>query len=194
MEFNKFFKAGGIEQQFIQQYLKPFVDTRSWRVKSLEGQSLGISSSALAQMRRADKIRKTLFAAGEQAGYSFRVEPTKLDSGVRLFALELGELRTQYSHGPRTSTKFRWQGGESSRARIIFEDLNETVHRKHFEGDWAWYRLLQDSRIEQSSNSSEFLVTFHEAGRHAQFRLAASGVNNPFDQSLLNGYRCPETL
>ncbi|MFV8783886.1 type VI secretion system membrane subunit TssM [Microbulbifer sp. SA54] len=194
MEFNKFFKAGGTEQQFVQQYLQPFVDTRSWRAKSLEGQSLGISSSALAQLRRADRIRKTLFAGGEQAAYSFRVEPAKLDSGVRLFALEIGESRTQYSHGPRTSTKFRWQGGESNRVRIIFEDLNETVHRKHFEGDWAWYRLLQDSRLEQGANNTELFVTFQESGRQAQYRLAATGIHNPFDQSLLSGYRCPETL
>lgn len=194
LEFNKYFKPGGVEQKFVSEYLKPFIDTRSWRLKALEGQSLGLSAETLAQLRRAERIRNTFFSAGEQAGYSFRIEPTKLDSGVRLFALEMGEQRVPYSHGPRTSKKLTWRGGESNRVRIIFEDLNETVHRKHFEGDWAWYRLLATSELESGRSSTEHLVTFEEQGRRAQFRLAAAGSSNPFDRSLLRGYRCPETL
>ncbi|WP_288129087.1 type VI secretion system membrane subunit TssM [Microbulbifer sp.] len=194
MEFNEFFKPGGIEQQFIQQNLKPFIDTRNWKARSLEGQSLGISSRSLDQMRRAERIRDTLFRTGEQAEYAFRIEPTKLDSGVRLFALELGGQRVPYSHGPRTSSKLTWRGGEFSRARILFEDLNETVHRQHFEGDWAWYRLLANSEVQRGRSSTEYLVTFAEAGRRAEFRLTPTGVYNPFDSTLLTSYRCPETL
>ncbi|QKX16443.1 type VI secretion system membrane subunit TssM [Microbulbifer sp. YPW1] len=194
MEFNKYFKPGGIEQQFVQEYLKPFVDTRNWKLRVLEGQTLGISSDALRQMQRAERIRKTLFSQGEQAGYSFRIEPTKLDSGVRLFSLELGSQRVPYSHGPRTRSKLDWRGGETNRVRILFEDLNETVHRQHFEGDWAWYRLLLNSELESSRNGSEYLVTFRESGRSAQFKLSAAGVSNPFDQGLLGGYRCPQVL
>ncbi|WP_073275957.1 type VI secretion system membrane subunit TssM [Microbulbifer donghaiensis] len=194
LEFNKFFKPGGIEQQFIDEYLKPFVDTRNWTMRSLDGQSLGLSESAVAQMRRAERIRSTFFGGGEQASYSFRIEPTKLDSSVRLFELEVGGQRVPYSHGPRTMKKLTWRGGESNRVRIIFEDLNETVHRKHYEGDWAWYRLLASSRLERGRSSTEYLVTFEEEGRKAQFRLLASAANNPFDRTLLRSYRCPETL
>ncbi|MCX2795552.1 type VI secretion system membrane subunit TssM [Microbulbifer thermotolerans] len=194
LEFNRYFKPGGIEQKFVSEYLKPFLDTRSWKLKSLEGQSLGLSAETLSQLRRADRIRKTFFSNGGQASYTFRIEPTKLDPGVRLFALEMGEQRVPYSHGPRTSKKLTWRGGESNRVRIIFEDLNETVHRKHFEGDWAWYRLLAASELELGRSGTEHLVTFEEEGRRAQFKLAAAGVDNPFDRRLLNGYRCPETL
>ncbi|MBB3060956.1 type VI secretion system membrane subunit TssM [Microbulbifer rhizosphaerae] len=194
MEFNEYFKPGGTEQKFVSEYLEPFVDTRNWSVKSLEGQSLGLSQGALSQLRRADRIRRTFFSSGEQAGYSFRIEPTKLDSGVRLFALEMGGQRVPYSHGPRTPKQLAWRGGESNRARIIFEDLNETVHRSHFEGDWAWYRLLAASDLQPGRSSTEYFVTFEKQGRKAEFRLTASGVENPFDRSLLQGYRCPETL
>ncbi len=27
------------------------------------------------------------------------------------------------------------------RVRVIFEDLNDAVHRKEYEGDWALFRL-----------------------------------------------------
>ncbi|WNZ56675.1 type VI secretion system membrane subunit TssM [Microbulbifer sp. EKSA008] len=194
MEFNQYFKPGGIEEKFVNQYLKPFVDTRNWKIKYVEGQGISLSREALSQLRRAERIRKTFFSAGEGASYSFRIEPTKLDSSVRLFELELGEQRVPYSHGPKTTKKLTWRGGESNRVRIIFEDLNETVHRKHFEGDWAWYRLLASSDLEAGRSNAEHFVTFSEEGRKAQFKLIASNVNNPFDRSLLRGYRCPETL
>ncbi|WP_444923653.1 type VI secretion system membrane subunit TssM [Microbulbifer sp. DLAB2-AF] len=194
IEFNQYFKPGGIEQKFVTEYLKPFVDTRNWKVKYVEGQGMSLSTETLSQLRRAEKIRKTFFKSGESAAYSFRIEPTKLDSSVRLFELELGDQRVPYSHGPKTSKKLTWRGGESNRVRIIFEDLNETVHRKHFEGDWAWYRLLASSDLETGRSNAERLVTFSEEGRKAQFKLVASNINNPFDRSLLRGYRCPETL
>ena len=194
LQFNEYFKPGGIEQQFVQQYLKPFIDTRNWKSRSLEGRSLGLSGSALSQMKRAEMIRETLFSQGKQAGYDFRIEPTKLDSGVRLFALELGDQRVSYSHGPRTSRSLDWRGGESNRARIIFEDLNETVHRQHFEGDWAWYRLIANSKLQRGRSSNEYLITFTESSRSAQFRIVASSAYNPFDKNLLAGYRCPQTL
>lgn len=194
LEFNNYFKPGGVEQNFVDEYLQPFVDTRTWRGKSLEGVGLGISNAALSQMKRADRIRKTLFAEGDLAAYEFRIEPTKLDSGVRLFTLELGEQRIPYSHGPRTTTKLSWRGGDTNRVRLIFEDLNETVHRKHFEGDWAWYRLLANSDLKPGSRRSELFVTFHEEGRSAQFRLSANGAYNPFDHRLLGGYQCPQSL
>ncbi|WP_406828466.1 type VI secretion system membrane subunit TssM [Microbulbifer sp. ARAS458-1] len=192
--FNEYFKPGGIEQQFVQQYLKPFIDTRNWKARALEGRTLGISSSSLTQLKRAEIIRKTLFAQGEQAGYGFRIEPTKLDSGVRLFALELGDQRVPYSHGPRTSRNLDWRGGESNRVRIIFEDLNQTIHRQHFEGDWAWYRLLGNSEMTRGRSSNEYLLTFSEEGRSAQFRVRSSSAYNPFDKNLLAAYRCPQVL
>jgi len=194
MQFNEFFKPGGTEQQFIQQYLKPFVDTRNWKPRALEGRSLGLSGNALSQMRRAEMIRKTLFSQGDQAGYNFRIEPTKLDSGVRLFSLELGEQRVPYSHGPRTSRSLDWRGGDTNRARVIFEDLNETVHRQHYEGDWAWFRLVSDSNLQRGRSSNEFLLTFSESNRSAQFRVIASTAYNPFDKNLLAAYRCPQVL
>ena len=81
--------AAGVEQAFVSEYLKPFLDTRRWKVKAFEGQSLPINSSTLAQLRRAENIRRAYFSAGGGAAIKFRIEPTKLDSSVRLFALEV---------------------------------------------------------------------------------------------------------
>lgn len=194
MEFNSYFQADGIEQKFVKTYIKPFVDTRRWKPKQLEGQSLPIAKSSLAQMRRAENIRRAFFSNGADASVKFRIEPTKLDSSVRLFSLELGESRVLYSHGPRTAKSLQWTAGEDNRVRVIFEDLNETVHRKHFESDWAWLRLLDLSQLDSTNNKSVHLITFEEAGREAQFKLTANSSINPFDHSLLRNYRVSEAL
>ncbi|WP_439134736.1 type VI secretion system membrane subunit TssM [Pseudomaricurvus sp.] len=194
LEFNNYFQPEGIEQRFVSNYIRPFVDTRRWRIRKIDGQGLTLSSSTLTQLRRAENIRKAFFSNGERAAVKFRIEPTKLDSGVRLFALELGDNRVPYSHGPRTVSHMGWTGGEDIRARVIFEDLNETIHRKHFEGDWAWFRLLDESDVKSTGRDNIYQVTFKEEGREAQFKLIANSTINPFDHGLLRNYRCPQTL
>lgn len=193
-EFNQFFKPGGTQQKFVQAYLAPFVDTQRWRLKSIDGQTIGLSNESLRQFRRADDIRSTYYAGAGNANMSFKIEPTKLDSGVRLFSLELGDARVNYSHGPRTLKPMNWEGGKAMRVRVIFEDLNETVHRKHYEGDWAWFRLLDASDISATGNRNIKTITFEENGRKAEFKLIADSGRNPFDNRVLRNYNCPQYL
>ncbi|UTA46618.1 type VI secretion system membrane subunit TssM [Simiduia sp. 21SJ11W-1] len=193
-EFNQFFKPGGTQQKFVQAYLSPFVDTRQWKLKYIDGLSIGLSNESLRQFRQADHIRNTYYAGSANANMSFKIEPTKLDSGVRLFSLEVGEERVNYSHGPRTLKPMVWEGGKAMRVRVIFEDLNETVHRKHYEGDWAWFRLLDASRIDTTNNRNIKTITFEENGRQAEFKLIADSGKNPFDNRVLRNYNCPQYL
>ncbi len=192
-DFNNYFKPGGIEQTFVAENIAPFLDIRRWKIKRLDGQGLDISASTINQLKRAENIRRAFFSTGSNAKIAFKIEPAKLDSSVRMFSLEIGDVRVPYSHGPRTTSNLNWTGGEDIRARVIFEDLNETVHRKHFEGDWAWFRLLDESDVQPSGNNT-YKVTFEEEGRQAQFKLMANSSINPFNNGLLSSYRCPKTL
>lgn len=194
LEFDNFFKPQGIQQNFVNEYIAPFINTRNWKQKVFDKQSLGLSPSTMVQLRRAENIRNAFYSTGESASIDFKVEPSKLDSGVRLFALEVGETRTSYSHGPRTTKNISWSGLEDIRVRIIFEDLNETVHRKHFEGDWALIRLLDTSKVETGRNRNTHLVTFEDSGRKAQYTVSTSTRINPFDLTLLRNYRLAKTL
>lgn len=193
-EFNRFFKPGGTQQKFVNTYLAPFVDVQRWKIKSIDGKSIGLSQAGLRQFKQADAIRNVFFTGSANASVSFKIEPSKLDSGVRLFSLEMGDEKINYSHGPRTLKPMLWEGGKAMRVRIIFEDLNETVHRKHYEGDWAWFRLLDASKIEAGNSSNVKNITFEENGRKAEFKLIANSGINPFDNSVLRNYNCPQYL
>lgn len=193
-DFNSFFKPGGIEEKFFNEYLKPFVDTRKWRVKTLDGHAVAISRDTINQLRRATWIRQSFYKDDNSPEVNFQLQPTKLDSNVRLFSLELGDQRLSYSHGPRVTRKFNWDAASSARARIVFEDLNETVNRNQFDGDWSWFRLLEASDIKSTADPREYQLTFNENGREARFRLIAGSSMNPFDQSLLRKYRLSRNL
>lgn len=194
-DFIDYFKPDGIEQSFVKEFLAGFIDTQTWKVRALDGQSIPISSETLAQIRRAQQIRAAFFGANPgSASAKFSLKPLKLDSEVRRFELSIGEQTPLvYTHGPKIPASFNWQGGEVRRVRVVFEDLNDAVHRKEYEGDWALFRLLGDANV-KAIDGSNYELNIGVDGRKAEYQLSASGSNNPFNLDLLSGYSCVQHL
>lgn len=192
--FNDFFKPGGIQQVFVNEYIAPFVDTYRWKPKDYAGVSLGLSEDTLTQLRRADNIRRAYFAKGESAAIAFRAEPMRLNSSVRLFTLEVGGSRISYSHGPRVASNVVWTAGEDGRSRVIFEDLNENVNSEQYDGGWSFIHLLDDSVLSSTSSSASRDLKLDRNGFDATFRVTSASNVNAFDLGLLRNYRCPEVL
>ena len=192
--FNDFFKPGGIQQAFVDEYVAPFVDTYRWKLRSYGGVSIGLRSDTLAQFRRADNIRRAWFSKGETAGVDFRLTPDKLNSNVRLFTLEIGEQRISYSHGPRIEKPVSWTAGESGRSRLIFEDLGERVSSQQYDGDWSLIHLLDGASLRSAVNPAEKMMTLMVEGYDVRYRLTALTNTNPFDLGLLRNFSCPQSL
>lgn len=192
--FNDFFKPDGIQQQFVKVHLQPFIDTKRWKVESFEGQRLTLKASTLRHFKQADSIRQALFRNGSQAAIHFHIEPKKLDPSVRLFSLSLGDARITFSHGPRIRQRLTWVSGAGSPVGFVFEDLNNSLHRKQFEGDWAWWRMMEQSQIRSVKHNTAQLITFETKTRQAQFLLQAETTLNPFNPELLKSYRISQTL
>jgi len=193
-EFNEFFAPNGIQDTFVKTYISPFVNTRTWKVKSFEGQQLALKQATLTQMRRAANIRKAFFNNGDAASMSFKIEPIKLDRSVRLFNLEIGDQFAKYTHGPPAPKDFLWTAGDDDRARIRFEDLNRTKHQTEENGDWAWLELLDVSKVETTSNKNVRRITFSKNGRSISYKVTTRTSISPFDRGLLRNYRCNESL
>ena len=193
-DFSGFFGPEGIEQTFFNNYLAPFIDTRKWQLRRVDGRSLHISSQALEQLRRAHQVRKAYYAKSDQVAFSFRLKPNKLDGGIKRFTFELGNSRVSYSHGPQLSKTLNWVGGEHDRARLLFEDLNGDVHRAHYTGDWAWLHLLDAAQLRSGGRANSTKATFSVGSRKAQYLLSANSSARPFNTNLLHGYRCPQRL
>lgn len=191
--FTDFFGPDGIESTFFNDFLKPFIDTRKWQLRRVNGRSLTISSQAMAQLQRARQLRQAYYPNNRaQLGFSLRLKPLKMDAGIKRFSLELGRSRLSYTHGPQLNKEASWRGGEDDRVRVLFEDLNGDTHPAQYHGDWAWLHLLDAAELQTAGNAID--ATFSIGSRKSQYRLTANTSANPLNTQLLHGYRCPEQL
>ena len=193
-DFSSFFKPGGIEEGFVNANVRPFVDSK-WRPKAVDGRTIGLKESSLAQIKQAAALRDVFFGdKGEDPAISFQVKPIRLDNTVRRFDFEVGSQRLRYTHGPQLRKTMQWPTYDTPGAKLVFEDLNETLHQSNYEGDWGFFRLLEDNTVSKGGSARLYEVEIEVAKRKAQLELLASSTLNPFAAGWIKQYRCPESL
>ena len=208
-DFVAFFKPNGTVDTFYQENVKPFITTRrGWKNKTIDKYNLGLSKATLRQIQRALEIKNVLFRENaETPSLGFSLKPNAMPKNNVRFMLEVGANRITYSHGPKFWKTLKWSAdSEQSRVRIVFEDLNEQQHSETFEGPWAWFRLLAQSKLTKTSESSTYLVTYaisnnsdderqsFDARHTISYKIKAKSVNNPFEKQLLSLFKCPERI
>ncbi len=195
VDFGRFFGDSGSIDNFINAYLAPFIDTRRWRLRTVDGRSLGLSSEAIAQIKRATRIKEMFFQnGGKLPSVRFSLKPAYLDANVERVRLELHGQQLSYQHDPPRTTQVEWPGPEdNNRVRVIFEVSGTRNFNIVYDGPWAWFRLLDSSKIERQ-RSAYALVTFSTAGLKTRYRVQASSVTNPFSKRELAKFRSPERL
>lgn len=204
-DFSEFFKPKGIMDQFYIDFIKPFVNTRKgWSNRVVDKYSLGLSSTTLDQVRRAQTIKNVFFRKNpEVPSISFQLKPYRMDKIDARFLLEVGDQRITYNHGPKFWKDLHWSGeDENKRVRLVFEDLDENYHEKSFDGPWAWFKLQDRARLQKTRKSNVYLATYEVTQRSSnsninhniKYLIKAKSVHNPFGQNLLGRFRCPETI
>lgn len=198
LDFVEFFKPGGQMDNFYLGYIKPFINSkRSWSNKSVDKYSLGLSSATLKQVKRALEIKNVLFRLNaEVPSLAFSLKPSSMPKNDVQFMLEVGEDRIKYSHGPKFWKNLNWSANdEQSRVRILFEDIDEQQHSLSFNGPWAWFRLLANSKLVKTGKSSTYRVTFSIHKEHRiTYQIKAKSVKNPFEKQLLSQFKCPARI
>jgi type VI secretion system protein ImpL len=196
VDFGRFFGDSGSIDNFVNSYLTPFLDIRRWRLRSVDGRSLGLSAEALRQIKRAVRIREMFFQDGGQLPtVRFSLKPVYLDAEVKRFLLDMNGQQLSYQHGPVRTTKVEWPGPEdSNRVRLSFERIGASNFSIVKEGPWAWFKLLDDSSMGRKSSADQIQVTFSTAGLKVKYQIQASSVTNPFTNRELAKFRCPERL
>lgn len=196
-DFTEFFKAKGLFKDFTAQYLSPFIKKgRKWSLKRVDGRTIGITSASVAQLQRGNLISDVFFKANpEQPSFSFQSRPSKMLKNVSRFVLDMGGKKSEYSHGPKFWTPHSWPGGvDAQRVSIYFEKLDSEVLTQDYEGAWAWFKLLDKSRLTSTHQSNKYSVIYSMADSEINYDLKASSAVNPFTSGLLSKFRCPEVL
>ena len=198
IEFGKLFGPNGVFDQFVATRLKGLVDTSgsTWKPIVVDNQSLGFSPTTLKQFQTFCKIRDAFFSAGGPLPrFAFELKPVSLDQRATSFKLTLEGQELLYQPGTETPMTLQWPGQMSgSGVKLVFltEDGQEITNAK--EGPWAFFKLLDESRLEATSQPERFNLTFQQNGYTAKYELRAGSALNPFNLNGLRGFNCPETL
>jgi len=210
LDFIEFFKPGGTIDTFQQEYVTPFLSTRNgWSNKGVDNYSIGLSQKTLKQIQVAQSIKRVFFRESpEVPSLTFQLRPYHMQKNDARFMLEMGEERIAYSHGPKFWKKIKWTGNdEAHRIRILFEGLNDQQRSKTYEGPWAWFRLLDNSKLTSTPNSNIYHVTYvlddglsqdsnanNRLAHSITYEIKAKSINNAFNRNLLGSFRCPERI
>ena len=194
-DFGRVFGPDGLIDAFFKAHLSSSVDTASptWRWVD---KTIGIPDEVLAQFQRAAVIREAFFmSGGKTPSVEFELQPRGMDARLNQFTLDLGGQIVDYRHGPLRTQKLQWPPPDGAlRARLVFVDTSGGGPSLTEEGPWAWFRVLDRSRLTATNQPELFRLTFAVAGMSAQFDLRAISVRNPFKLDELRGFRCPGRL
>ena len=210
LDFVDFFKPGGTMDVFHLEYIKPFISTRKgWKNRTIDKYSLGLSRKAIRQVKTALDIQRIYFRNdAETPSLNFQLKPHVMSKNDVRFDLEVGEGVISYSHGPKFWKSVKWVGSdEQNRVRIIFEDLDDKQYSKTYEGPWAWFKLLKQSKISPTKKSNVYLITYNiteprttsselstseKPGKHEiTYQIKTKSVDNPFKNNLFRSFRLP---
>ncbi len=196
-DFSEFFKPGGIEQQFFEGYLAPFVDTRRspWRMVAVDGQGLALSKRTLARFEQANQIRDVFFLDSDAPQVSFKIRATYLDANINRFELNMLGERLEYRHGPARRNELSWptQGSQNA-IRYVFEDHYGVQFRDQVGGVWALFRLLDRFPLKPTRYGDRYQLTVTDQERKAVYELHANRVQNPFARDYLGNFSLPGRL
>ncbi|WP_181388381.1 type VI secretion system membrane subunit TssM [Vibrio albus] len=197
LDFSRFFGPGQLMDQFFNENIKPFADTRRspWRWRGANGHPMGISDRVLRQFENIAKIRSTFFpTGGSQPQIGFSLKPVYMDTGSQMFVLDINGQTVSYRHGPARVSNLQWPptNDTTNQSSATFVDTSGRSFTKAEDGLWGWFKLLKSSDIRQSGQADRFIVTFSQQGHEVELELRASSVNNPFLMKELEAFRCPK--
>lgn len=191
-EFAVFFRSGGTLDSFYESYLQPFV-TRSGQLRSIMGRTLPVSSQAVVQLSRANRVQDAFFMSGREPGINFLLEPYALDTSLKQVNLVNAGKTVSYWHGPVTGASFAWPAdGGVMQGALETTDLNGITTRLTANGDWSLFRLFKSGTIKRQSGNT-CLLEVQQNGKWAQFLIQFRNKANPFDPSVCS-FLLPESL
>jgi type VI secretion system protein ImpL len=198
-DFARLFAKGGLIDTFFTTNLRQYVDVSKapWAWQKVNNLDLGIPAATLVEFQRAASIRDNMFlGGGSKPGIGFDIVPVDLDAKSTQVVLEVDGQTIVYDHGPPRPEHMTWPGPSGvGHVRIAFQPqtpgVSTTIEK---DGVWAWFRVLQESQLKQSTGADRYLATFKSGDRVATFEIRANSVINPFASNQLELFRCPPKL
>jgi type VI secretion system protein ImpL len=197
-DFGQFFGPGGKVDQFFNNNLADAVDTNSnpWRVRPSAADSVRISSGTLRQLQLAREIKQAFFSqGGKMPATNFDLKPVNMDPTTTHFTLTVDGQSIDYRHGPLEPSSLIWPRSSAfGQVQIQFSPATSRGGSRTKTGEWAWFRMLDESTLRPGNSPEQFRLTFRLAERWINYELRARSAYNPFNLSQLRSFRCASKL
>src|SRR3990167_8316999 len=195
VDFDRFFNPNGTLTQFVNNYLKPFMDTSNaqWRNKELNGYVLPISENLVNEFMRANVITKMFFPQNTLTSQiEFSLQKIELDPVVADLQLTIGETMLTDSQSTESFTSFNWPASD---ARLVLKAIDGNHYELLETGPWAFFKLLQKVNvIVDPSDSASLQILFEVNGNSGRYLLKTQNQINPFSPGILAGFNLYQAL
>lgn len=194
-DFDRFFSRHGVLNNFIEQYLKPFLDTSQaqWQLKELNNYVLPISADMINELIRANVISNMFFPEqSETSKIEFSLQKLNLDPVVASLQLVLGNTKLSDTQESDSLTNFYWP---QTNARLTLNSIEGNHYELEEIGPWAFFKMLQKVNVlVDDQDSSNLQILFEVNGNSGRYALKTKNQINPFIPGILNGFMLNESI
>lgn len=188
-DFDAFFAPRGTLNAFVNQNIKPFLDTNNpqWQPKELNGYMLPISNLLINELIRANVISNMFFPNNAtNSKIEFSLQKINLDPVVAHLTLTLGNTALEDSQDTDSLTSFIWP---EENAKLFLKSIDGNHFELEETGIWAFFRLLQKVNVlVDNEDSASLQILFEINGNSGRYLLKTQNQINPFSPGILTGF------
>ncbi len=194
-DFDRFFSTHGVLNNFIDQYLKPFLDMSQaqWQLKELNNYVLPISTNMITELIRANVISNMFFTDQKQSSMiQFSLQKVNLDPVVSNLQLVIGNTKLSDTQSSDMLINFHWP---ESNAKLTLNLIEGKQYELDETGPWAFFKMLQKVNVlVDEQDSSNLQILFEVNGNSGRYILKTQNQINPFIPGILNGFTLTDSI
>ncbi|MFC3529860.1 type VI secretion system membrane subunit TssM [Paracoccus mangrovi] len=193
--FARFFGPGGEMDRYFTEYLEPYVERTTegltWRAdKEITSR---LSTSALRQFERAERIRRAFFAGGGTSpAVEITVQQVDAHPTVRSAVLVINDTRIETSSGTAPRTLI-WPGEGKSTGLQLIPPLERQSSVGFTGSSWTFMELLDAASFKQQ-RGDVLRATFMLGGRNITYDFTINAISNPFTMPEIKDFECPQSI
>lgn len=193
--FEQFFSRHGALNRFLENYLKPFLDTSQaqWQPKTLNHYIIPISSETIRQFIRANVITNMFFPGlSDRMNIDFSLQKISLDPVISTLKFSIGKTALQDDQNTESFTRFHWP---QSNARLLLRSIEGNHYEIEEQGPWAFFKILQKVNVLVDEHDHTTLqILFEINGNSGRYALRTKNRINPFIPGMLNDFMLPQNV
>ncbi len=194
-DFDRFFATNGILNNFVSDYIKPFLDTSKseWPLKEADGHVMPIANDTIQQLIRANVITAMFFPSGRDSSHiHFSLQKMNLDPVIAALEISMGGTRLHDTQSEESVVSFDWP---ESNAELILHSIEGQEYALNEKGPWAFFKLLEKLNVLMDKRDSQSLhVLFEINGDSGRYLLRTDNGLNPFTPGILADFNLQDAI